>query len=84
MTLQTYRHPVADEQTWNEALTENEMRSIVEWREVAGGRSEIGLDKHGRVRTLGCRVGGDSDPSLVAQDLMETGSQVVGADDEWA
>ncbi|KQY58362.1 hypothetical protein ASD11_01455 [Aeromicrobium sp. Root495] len=81
-----YRHPVPDEQTWAEAQMENISRSIVEWRVVAGGLSKIALDKNGKVLLRACRLNAasDRDPVLVAQDTIETGSQVVGADDEWA
>jgi hypothetical protein len=84
MTPHPYRHPVADEQTWVQALLENEMRSVVEVREIAGGRSEVGLNAQGDVVYVGCGRRRDPDPVYVAQDAIETGSQVVGADDEWA
>jgi len=83
MTLQPYRHPVVDEQTWSEAIFEDRMRSVVEVREIAGGQSEIGLDRNGDVVYRACGRH-TPDPVRVAQDAIETGSQVVGADDEWA
>jgi hypothetical protein len=84
MTTQPYRHPVPDDQTWVEAQTEDTMRSIVEWREIPGGRSRVGLDEDGNVRVGACGYDREDDPALIAQDEIETGSQVVGADDEWA
>lgn len=35
-------------------------------------------------RAIGCRLQHEPDPTIAAQDAMETGSQVVGADDEYA
>lgn len=81
---QPYRHPVPDDQTWAEAQMEDTMRSIVEWRLVAGGLSKVALDKDGEVLLRACRFDREPDPTRVAQDLIDTGSQVVGADDEWA
>lgn len=83
MTTRPYRHPVIDEQTWSEALFEEEMRSVVEVRPIAGGLSEVGLDQHGDVVYTACGRS-QPDPVRTAQDIIETGSQVVGADDEWA
>jgi hypothetical protein len=84
MTTQPYRHPVADEQTWAEAIYEDKMRSVVEVREIAGGLSEVGLNAKGDVVFRACGRRYEPDPVIVAQDTIETGSQVVGADDEWA
>lgn len=81
---QPYRHPVADEQTWAEAQAEDTMRSIVEWRVVAGGQSKVGYDADGNARVRACGFDRQESPVRLAQDAIETGSQVVGADDEWA
>jgi hypothetical protein len=35
-------------------------------------------------RGTACRREYEPDPTIAAQDAIETGSQVVGADDEWA
>ncbi len=35
-------------------------------------------------RMTGCRGPREPDPTLEAQDAIETGSQVAGSDDEWA
>ena len=40
-----------------------------------------------QARGIGCRrtrIETDADRTVAAQDAIETGSQVVGADDEWA
>ncbi|MFC5676024.1 hypothetical protein [Aeromicrobium endophyticum] len=84
MTTQPYRHPVADEQTWNDALYEDLERSIVETRTSCDGQVTTFLDKDGVVLAFGCGRRREPHPVYVAQDTIETGSQVVGADDEWA
>jgi hypothetical protein len=52
---------------------------------VEGASSWVGVDSDGEVHVSACsRRGSQPDPTRAAQDAMETGSQVVGADDEWA
>lgn len=87
MSTKPWSPPVPDEQMIAEAQTENTMRSIVEWRTYAGGRSRVGLDKDGSVLVRTCGRGPsrlEDDPDLTSQETIETGSQVVGEDDEWA
>jgi hypothetical protein len=84
MTTHPYRHPIIDEQTWNDALYEDLERSIVETRTSRDGLVTTLLDKDGEVLAFGCGRRLEPDPVRLAQDIIETGSQVVGADDEWA
>lgn len=50
---------------------------------VRGYDSWCGVNSDGDVRVIACGRY-EPDPVTAAQDAIETGSQVVGADDEWA
>lgn len=84
--MKKWNPPVPDQQMIVEAQIENTMRDIVEWRDVPGTDSRQALDKDGNVMILACgrRDSRAVDPNLASQDLMETGSQVIGPDDDWA
>ena len=80
MTIPKWNPPVPDAQMIAEARTEDRMRSIVQWRDVPGTDSTVGLDRDGEVVVIAC-----GRPSTTAQpEDAETWSQVVGEDDEYA
>ncbi|MFI5426109.1 hypothetical protein [Aeromicrobium sp. UC242_57] len=61
----------------------SEQHPDLTFTKVPGVDSWIGVDADGNFRMRACGRY-EPDPVTAAQDAIETGSQVVGADDEWA
>lgn len=71
------------DETTPEVLTERFPE--LSFTKVEGVSSWVGIDIDGEAQVSACsRSGWEPDPTREAQDAIETGSQVVGADDEWA